>query len=353
MTFARPALVSCAVASSLAFAGCVVPDPNPEDTLPPNYVAPPASRVVQDVPYGKATNDPSDADAHRLDLYLPQGPSNKVILWMHGGGFWAGDNSTVLPVVLKQVSRGFVVASVGYRNASCPGAATRKNTFPTPVLDVKMAVRWVKARGPEHGFTADHVIVAGQSAGGHLATFVGTDSKYEPAAADLLPGLENETSKVSAMISFVGPTDLVNLYERGARADADDFHRLARELAGNFANCTHTAHVRTGCAVPGEGFEQYSCTEAQLREASALYWLDASDPPAYLVYGARDQLLDSGQQGGVFAERLATAKANKNAAWLDWVESGDHFVGEPHQQTALHLTAFEAFLDLVVAGPAL
>jgi acetyl esterase/lipase len=114
----HPALASCAVVSILALAGCVVPNPTGDgDTLPEGYVAPPAQRVVQDVAYGKATNEPGDADAHRLDLYLPQGPSNKVILWMHGGGWWGGDNSTLLPVILKQVARGFVVASVGYRNA--------------------------------------------------------------------------------------------------------------------------------------------------------------------------------------------------------------------------------------------
>jgi acetyl esterase/lipase len=340
----------------LALSGCVVPNPGPGETLPRYYSAPPAARVVQDVPYGKATKPlgtplGDDGDAHRLDLYLPQGPSNKVILWMHGGGWVNGHNENLLQVIQKQVSRGFVVASVGYRNASCPAAEARSNTFPAPVLDVKMAVRWVKTRGAEYGFSAEHVILAGQSAGGHLALFAGTDSKYEPAAADLLPGLESETSNVSAMISFVGPADLVNLYERGARADATDFHRLARELAGNFANCTRTAHVRTSCDAPG--FEQYACTEAQLREASPVYWLDAADPPAHLVYGKNDQLIDSGQQGGVFADKLSKAKGDENTAWLDWIEDGDHFVGEFGNEHTLHLTALEVFLDLAAAGPPL
>jgi hypothetical protein len=110
----------------------------PVEEVPP-VLGPPAQREFLDEAY---------APAHvrqRLDLYLPptgDGPW-PVVLWIHGGGWSAGDKSLAASdPVLRLRTRGYAVASIGYR-------LSQQATFPAQIHDVKAAVRYLRqnARG--------------------------------------------------------------------------------------------------------------------------------------------------------------------------------------------------------------
>src|SRR5689334_11087599 len=124
--------------------GCVVPTPAPADKLPANYVAP-VGFSAGPIQYGP---DP----VQLLDLYLPapiQRPS-PVIVYMHAGGFTHGERATVTHAILREVLRGYAVASIDYH-------LSPQSVFPVALQDVKTAIRWAKTGGSAYGLRPDEV----------------------------------------------------------------------------------------------------------------------------------------------------------------------------------------------------
>jgi acetyl esterase len=103
-----------------------------------------------------------------LRIYTPPGDGPfPVVLWIHGGGFWMGED---LPIwdgpnsQLAATSQALVV-SVGYRLA--PEAP-----FPAAIDDCWAALLAVAARAPEWKGDPQRLAVMGGSAGGNLAAAV-------------------------------------------------------------------------------------------------------------------------------------------------------------------------------------
>jgi acetyl esterase/lipase len=87
-----------------------------------------------------------------------------LVVYYHGGGWVAGDIETHdQPCRLLAKSSGARVLSVGYR-------LSPEHRFPAPVDDALAAFRDAVARSEELGADRTRIAVAGDSAGGHLAT---------------------------------------------------------------------------------------------------------------------------------------------------------------------------------------
>ena len=143
--------------------------------------------------------------AQRLDLYLPakSATTAPLIVFIHGGGWNAGDRTGVPAPIRHEVDRGWAVASIDYR-------LVPDVSWPAPVGDVKLAVRYLRSKAATYRLRSDRVVLAGVSAGGYLALFAGTtpSGKYEPAVPPELAGF---SSSVDGIIDWVGPTDLTSL----------------------------------------------------------------------------------------------------------------------------------------------
>src|SRR5262245_4284538 len=100
----------------------------------PKAVVPEGARVVRDLEYARP-----EGKSLRLDLYLPEQAMGRlpVIVWIHGGAWRAGSKDQAGPA-LRQVRRGYAVASVGYRLSNVA-------PFPAQIEDCKAAVRWLRA----------------------------------------------------------------------------------------------------------------------------------------------------------------------------------------------------------------
>jgi acetyl esterase/lipase len=107
-----------------------------------------------------------------LDVYAPtSGKNHAVVVWIHGGGWQAGDKKEVHHKPQAFADRGFVFVSINYR--LLPEA-----TIKQMAEDVAKAIRWVHDHARDYGGDPDTLIVAGHSAGAQLAALVCTDDRY-------------------------------------------------------------------------------------------------------------------------------------------------------------------------------
>jgi acetyl esterase/lipase len=326
------AVLACSCIAIVCSAACAVPDPGLGDTLPATPPTLPRP-LTFDYRTGSAVSDPSQfPDSDLVDIYLPDHTGSDVgmLLWVHGGGWVGGTRADIPAWVLQQVPRGYLVASIGYRLVSYDAGGAPHNAFPVPVEDIKRAVRFMKNVGAFLG-NSPHVILAGASAGGHLAAFVAaTPGQYEGVD----PPDPSVQTTVAAVVDIVGPTDLRAL---ATPVDAPDFFtRLVAADVASLLGCPQPTIDAPYTCPPGTDFERASVTPQ----------LDVTDPPIYFGYGGADTLVPAGPQGVVAAARLYQVTGEKLMAWLDIAETAGHFL----DGTQLNMTAVQGFLDAARDG---
>ncbi len=125
-------------------------------------------------PYKVASGTSLDAHVFPAAGATP-GDKRPAFLFFHGGGWGAGMPEWGYGQCRHYAERGLVGISFEYR------LRWRHGTTPIEsVEDAKSAVRWVRAHAAERGVDPDRIVVAGFSAGGHLA-----------AATALVPGSDD------------------------------------------------------------------------------------------------------------------------------------------------------------------
>lgn len=151
-----------------------------------------APRIERDLAYGPHTR-------HRLDIHAPEGrPAGlPVLLFVHGGGFVAGNKSAPGSPYYDHlgawaVDHGLVAVTMTYRLAPT-------HTWPAAADDVAEAVGWTRAHIASYGGDPSRIVLMGHSAGAaHVASYLaghgpGTDALagavllsgiYDPATAD-------------------------------------------------------------------------------------------------------------------------------------------------------------------------
>lgn len=124
-------------------------------------------KVTRDLPYAEPKNE-----RQTLDVYAPtEGKNLPVVVWIHGGGWRAGDKSSVQKKPQAFADKGFVFVSTNYRFV--PKVTVKEMTG-----DIAKTIRWVHDHAQEYGGDPKSIIVMGHSAGAHLAALVCTDDRY-------------------------------------------------------------------------------------------------------------------------------------------------------------------------------
>jgi acetyl esterase/lipase len=243
-----------------------------------------------------------------LELLLPNPRSSSspypVVVYLHSGGWIGGDRTALNDIAAEQLRRGYAVASVDYRLATTSAEGTPVASFPGAIWDVKTAIRYLKVSSRSLDLDPARIVLMGSSAGGHLAAFVGaTAGRFEPPG--LPRALRKVDSTVAAVVDIVGPSDLAT-FDRTP-------HPWALALTAAFL----------GCPVPTAA-APYTCDPTLLRTASVAPYLDPSDPPIYLAYGAQDSLVVPATQGAPLAGAWVKAHCG-NAAVASY-----HVVDDGH-----------------------
>jgi acetyl esterase/lipase len=135
----------------------------------------------------------SDA-SERLDLFPSAEPNAPVLVYLHGGYWRALDKRDQSFVAPPFVDAGAMVVLPNY--ALCPAV-----TIEHIVMQTVRALAWVWRHAAEHGGDPARIVVAGHSAGGHLAAML-LACDWRAVAADLPADLVQGALAISGVFEL-------------------------------------------------------------------------------------------------------------------------------------------------------
>ena len=290
-------------------AGCTIPGLGGQVAF---SVAP----AYKDVAYASASS------TQKLDLYLPEGAGPfPVIVNIHGGGFKLGDKGMVDDASGKAfLAAGYAIASIDYRLSG-------EAKFPAAVLDAKAAVRFLRANAAKYNLNPDKVVAFGQSAGGNIASMLGTTSN---AAEFDDPSLGNAgiSSRVQAVINWFGPNDFAQM---DAQAKAQGCS--ASDQTHNNAASFESAYL--GAAVP--------TVPELVKKANPVTYIDKDTPPFLIQKGDQDCTVPV-ENTKMLADALSGAGIDVQFDLLKGVGHGDQG-GTPVFASDSNVQAMLSFLN--------
>nr|WP_148263657.1 alpha/beta hydrolase [Halopiger xanaduensis] len=273
--------------------------------------------VYEDVTYAER-----EAGEMKLDLYVPatDGPT-PLVVYVHGGG-WVFETRKNAPDLERFAAEwGCAMASVSYRLAEVPADVdlpfdvdpenpTPRGVFPDPIVDVKAAIRWLRANADEYGFDGERVATWGSSAGGHLAALAGAvDDVTEiagnvyPAAAVAKDVAPDESGAVQAVVDWYGIHDLLEL--PGGEASLESL------LLGG----------------------PVSENQDEARRASPVTYVTEDTPPFCIMHGRQDQVVSVEQSRLLFD---ALQEVQVEATFYELHDLG-HVWGADSERTAMNV----------------
>lgn len=171
------------------------------------------------------------------------------VLILHGGYWMAGDKRTWKYTARSLTTRGYVVFSANYR--LIPGSR-----WPSQREDVEAALEYIRSNAHRWNLDPSRIVVLGSSAGGHLATQLGT---YGEGARSV--------RGVVALSPVVTP---YQAYQDGGVAGADHSRVKLRNAVRMLVGCT-----------PGEADPE--CRD-RLEDASSAAHAGSGDAPMLLLH---------------------------------------------------------------------
>ncbi len=136
-----------------------------------------------------------------LNVFYPADANVKTypgVLMIYGGGWASGDTSLIIPMAERLAAKEFVTVTPEYR-------LSPEALYPAAVLDLKAAVRWMRANADKYHINKNKIAAYGCSAGGQLAALLGAtngDKKFEGDE-----GNANYSSSIQAIVDVDGVVD--------------------------------------------------------------------------------------------------------------------------------------------------
>jgi acetyl esterase/lipase len=221
-----PILVAAAL-----LAGCTIPKPPGDAPLRYRDVVFGGVTKTADVHYGTAPDLQGNPVDLKFDFYQPTGDTVKrrpVVIWVHGGGFSAGDKSDGTDWATAFARRGFVAVSLGYRllaTGPCGGTGPVPQQCYTAAYgaqhDAQAAVRFLRKNASFLGVDPDRIAMAGESAGAVTSLLVGWRPD-DPGTS----GNPGPPSQIRAAVSVAGGLPIDDYISAGD-APALFFHGTA------------------------------------------------------------------------------------------------------------------------------
>lgn len=170
------------------------------------------------------------------------------------------------PPVKVILEHGYALASLNYR-------LTTHECFPVQIHDCKAAIRFLRAHAAEYKLDPERIGVWGVSAGGHLASLLGTSGDVKELEGSL--GNNEVSSRVQAVADWAGPSDLVSIASQAPKHSKIDFKSPSNPVA----------------VLLGADHQE----PADYLAASPIHYVSADDPPFFIAHAEDDDVVPVGQ----------------------------------------------------------
>jgi acetyl esterase len=202
------------------------------------------------------------------------GDKRAAVVFIHGGGWVAGGADVFFMHARYFALRGAVGFSIEYRLLKASGP-----TMADCLADCKSAIRYIRIHAKELGIDPNKIVVIGDSAGGHLASCLGTIDGYDDPKDNL-----TISAKVNAMV-------------------------LCNPLS-DFTNNTFIKFIIGGAALDKNPTpEALMPTQAQIelaRKLSPIFNVHKNQPPTLVMHGIDDKVILP-EQSKLFTEAMKRA----------------------------------------------
>ena len=261
--------------------------------------------LIQDVPYSK--------NGQTLTLILPWAPNGDrtkigripLIVFVQGSGWNSPPNLNYeIPMLCHYAEEGIAVATVRHRSTA------DGDVFPAFLIDLKCAVRFLRAHAEEYGIDPSRVAAFGTSSGGNAVCLLGLTGDDPAYKSDEYP---DESDAVCSVVSCFAPTDFPALYA-GRKKKQAWYRGLMTERFG----------------------PDHSRWDQQLREFSPACRVIAGKkyPPFLLLHGSGDTLVPYSQMEKLY-RALQTADTEVKAVCVDGGAHEGNFWG-PEVRAMIH-----------------
>lgn len=256
---------------------------------------PNATRIKSKLPAGTLVHEnlnysEDEHPKHLLDLYIPASAMYDIplLILIHGGGWIGNDKYSDMGYMPETISavlnQGIAIASIDYRFAT-------EAVFPEILQDCNLAVSYLYDNSKTFHLDTDNFMLIGFSAGGHLASLMGTSQNNQIPDFYIKDTYRPLTYK--AVVDFYGPTDLTLLQGNEDEKSPEGI------LIGS------APILRPDLA----------------KAASPITYIDIDDPPFLIFHGEKDQIV-SNKQSKLFHSWLKHQGVNSE---LMIVKDAPHF----------------------------
>tara|TARA_B000000557_G_scaffold227823_1_gene199013 strand:- start:2875 stop:3624 length:750 start_codon:yes stop_codon:yes gene_type:complete len=195
----------------------------------------------------------------------PLGTAPTLAVWVHGGAWMRGSKNETLSkngnLVASLLNEGVAVAAVNYRLSG-------EAIYPAAPNDINDAINFLVDNSDNLKLSAEHVIMMGRSAGGHLASLLTTSNNDDVPFLNAKPRY-----RVIGMVDFFGPSDFLALRGNSGKVDHDAPDAAEAQFLG----------------------ESPLVNEALAREASPTTYIDNKTPPFIIFHGLDDGVVPATQ----------------------------------------------------------
>lgn len=183
----------------------------------------PGYHLVEGVPFLQI-----GTTAYLADFYVPEGSGPfPAILFIHGGGWRAGDRKQLRRQAIYMAQRGMVGMAIDYRLAPA-------NPFPAALTDSQSGLAFLRSHAAQYHVDAKEIALVGSSAGAHLAALTATTTGE---------GATCQSLQVQAVVAFNGIFDFAAMAPSTMVSDFLGGSCAERHVACSAASPTDHVHA--------------------------------------------------------------------------------------------------------------
>lgn len=215
-----------------------------------------------------------DKDAY-LDAYFPSdtaaGAQLPTVVWVHGGAWVSGSKDSVANYLKIVSAHGYTMVSIGYSIAP-------EKQYPTPVLQVNDALRYIQQNAKHLHIDPNNIALAGDSAGSQIAAQVATIITNPAYAKQVGISSPMSPKQLKAMVLNCGAYDLTLPNYNGPDG------KFLKTVLWAYSGTKDFLH------------------DPDLQTASVADYVTANFPPSFITAGNADPLEAQSRE---FASKLA------------------------------------------------